>query len=136
MLYHKTFLNKDSDEWVVFIHGAGGSSVVWFRQIQPYAKQFNVLLIDLHGHGRSAKGTEAKTPSYSFENIALDIIKVLDYRKITKAHFVGVSMGTIIVRKIAEIRKEYVKSMILVGAITKLNLSRASWCVLGGHFTK
>lgn len=136
MLYHKTYLNKESDQWVVFIHGAGGSSVVWYKQIQPYAKHFNVLLIDLHGHGRSPKGDETKTHSYTFENIALDIIEVLKHRSISQAHFIGVSMGTIIVRKIAEIRKEYVKSMILVGAITKLNLKSRFLVRLGRYFHK
>lgn len=136
MLYHKIYPNKETDDWVVFIHGAGGSSVVWFKQIQSYARHFNLLLIDLHGHGRSAKGDKLHDTRYSFENIALDIVKILDYRKIPRAHFVGVSMGTIIVRKLAEIKKEYVRSMILVGAITKLNLKSRFLMRFGGIFHK
>ena len=134
MLYHKVYPHKENDEWVVFIHGAGGSSVVWYKQIQQYASHFNLLLIDLHGHGRSAKTNENKKEGYTFETIALDIIKVLDHRNIEQAHFVGVSMGTIIVRKLAEIRKEYVKSMILVGAITRLNLKSRFLVKLGRIF--
>ena len=136
MLYHKIYPNQDSSEWVVFIHGAGGSSVVWYKQIQTYARHFNILLIDLHGHGKSAKGSNSVSTPYSFENIALDIVKVLDYRGIAKAHFVGVSMGTIIVRKLAEIKKEYVRSMILVGAITKLNFKSRFLVRLGRSFHK
>lgn len=134
MLFHKTYIHKEAREWVVFIHGAGGSSVVWYKQIQTYAKHFNLLLIDLHGHGRSAKLNQDASKSYSFENIALDIVKVLDHQKINSAHFVGVSMGTIIVRKIAEIRKEYVQSMILVGAITRLNLKSRFLVRMGRAF--
>ncbi|MFA0678701.1 alpha/beta hydrolase, partial [Vibrio sp. 10N.222.51.A6] len=26
LLFHKTFTHPTSDEWVVFVHGAGGSS--------------------------------------------------------------------------------------------------------------
>ena len=37
--------------WVTFIHGAGGSSSVWFKQIRAFSKYFNLLLIDLRGHG-------------------------------------------------------------------------------------
>lgn len=132
MLYHKIYAKDPQDDWVVFIHGAGGSSVVWYKQIQTYVKHFNLLLIDLHGHGRSAN-IQSKG-HYTFENIALDIIKVLDHRGISKAHFVGVSMGTIIVRKVAEIRREYVKSMIMVGAITKLNLKSRFLVKMGQLF--
>lgn len=134
MLYHKVYPHKENDEWVVFIHGAGGSSVVWYKQIQQYARHFNLLLIDLHGHGRSAKLSANDKGSYTFETIALDIIKVLDHRNIKQAHFVGVSMGTIIVRKLAELKKEYVKSMILVGAITRLNMKSRFLVKLGRIF--
>lgn len=136
MLYHKIYPNKKSDDWVVFIHGAGGSSVVWFKQIQSYARHFNLMLIDLHGHGKSAKGEKAFGTRYSFENIAMDIVRILDFRNISKAHFVGVSMGTIIVRKLAEIKKEYVQSMILVGAITKLNMKSRFLVRMGQMFHK
>ncbi len=136
MLYYKTYLNKESDQWVVFIHGAGGSSVVWYKQIQPYARHFNLLLIDLHGHGRSAKGSETGTSHYTFKNIASDVVKVLNHIGIKKAHFVGVSMGTIIVRQLAEIHKEYVSSMIMVGAITKLNLKSRFLVRVGQIFHK
>jgi pimeloyl-ACP methyl ester carboxylesterase len=136
MLYHKTYLNDASDEWVVFIHGAGGSSVVWYKQIQAYCKHFNLLLLDLRGHGKSADGSSMQRPDYSFESIALDIIDVLDHLKIRQAHFVGVSLGTIIIQKIAEIRKDYVKSMIMVGAITRMNFRSRFFVNLGQIFHK
>lgn len=132
MLYHKIYAKDPQDDWVVFIHGAGGSSVVWYKQIQTYVKHFNLLLIDLHGHGGSAR--IHNKGNYTFETIALDIIKVLDLRGISQAHFVGVSMGTIIVRKLAEIRREYVKSMIMVGAITRLNLKSRFLVKMGRLF--
>ncbi|HAC14855.1 MAG TPA: 2-succinyl-6-hydroxy-2,4-cyclohexadiene-1-carboxylate synthase, partial [Bacteroidetes bacterium] len=88
MLYHKIhYLSGDAD-WVVFVHGAGGSSAVWFKQIKAYKKNFNVLLVDLRGHGKSAPGPESERSDYSFESIASDIIEVMDHRNIPKAHFV------------------------------------------------
>ena len=39
--------------WVTFVHGAGGSSSTWFKQIREFRKEHNVLLIDLRGHGQS-----------------------------------------------------------------------------------
>jgi len=134
MLFHKKYYNSGSSEWVVFIHGAGGSSAVWYKQIQAYAKHFNLLLIDLRGHGRSADGPTLNRLEYSFDSISLDVVEVLDHLKIKQAHFVGVSLGTIVIRKLAETKVEYMKSMILVGAITQLNLKSRFLVKLGRLF--
>ena len=77
MLYHKIFNHKTSKTWVVFVHGAGGSNVVWFRQLRDFKKHFNVLLIDLRGHGKS-KAHYSKEEMYRFDEIALDVIKTMD----------------------------------------------------------
>ncbi len=53
LLFHKTFLHPTSKDWVVFVHGAGGSSSIWFKQIKAYKQHFNLLLLDLRGHGKS-----------------------------------------------------------------------------------
>ncbi len=134
MLHFRTYIHRDSSEWVVFIHGAGGSSAVWYKQIQAYARHFNLLLIDLRGHGNSADGPTLKRFDYSFESIALDVAEVLDHLEIKQAHFVGVSLGTIVIRKFAEIRSAYVKSMIMVGAITEMNLKSRFLVRLGRMF--
>ena len=53
MLYYKTYQHISFTEWVTFIHGAGGSSSIWYKQVRDFKEQFNVLLIDLRGHGKS-----------------------------------------------------------------------------------
>ena len=123
VLYYKTYENNRSDQWVAFIHGAGGSSSIWFRQIKSFQEQYNVLLLDLRGHGKSQEAFERYfTNEHNFENISKDIIDVLDHLKIEKAHFVGISLGTIIIRTICEIAPERVQSLILGGAVTRLNV--------------
>lgn len=121
MLHYRTFKHSTSPDWVTFVHGAGGSSSIWYKQIKAFKKDFNVLLIDLRGHGNS-KGLKLKElPKYTFNNIALDIKEVVDHLNI-KSHFVGISLGSIIIRELAEICPERVKSMIMGGAILKMNL--------------
>jgi pimeloyl-ACP methyl ester carboxylesterase len=134
LLYHKIYHLSEDADWVVFVHGAGGSSAVWFKQIKSYKKHFNLLLIDLRGHGRSPAGPELGREDYSFESIASDLIEVLDHRNIRKAHFVGVSLGTIIVRQLVDLRPEYVKTMILVGAVTKLSFKSRFLVSMGRTF--
>ena len=97
MIYHKTFKHTSSKTWVVFIHGAGGSNLVWFRQLREFKKHFNVLLVDLRGHGKSKK-QYSKAEKYKFDEIALDVVHTMDHLKIEKAHFVGISLGCNVLR--------------------------------------
>lgn len=136
MLYYKEYIKDKDTDWVVFVHGAGGSSSIWFRQLKAFKAKFNVLLIDLRGHGKS-KDLFKKyyQDDYSFEMISEDILQVLDHLNIDKAHFIGVSLGTIIIRTLAELQPERVKSAILCGAITRLNI-RSRFLVAIGHTFK
>ena len=121
MLHFKTFLRKETSLWVTFVHGAGGSSAIWHKQIKDFKKEYNILLIDLRGHGKSKNKIYDKLKSYTFDSISDEIIEVLDYLKILKTHFIGISLGTIIIREIAERFPQRCKSLILGGAVMKLN---------------
>ena len=127
--------NPNAD-WVVFVHGAGGSSSIWYKQIRFFKQYFNVLLMDLRGHGNSQfKIKDSLVDKYTFDMVSQDIIEVLDIHKISKAHFVGISLGTIIIRNIAEEHPERVKSLILGGAIMKMNF-RSRFLMRLGNVTK
>lgn len=120
MLYHKTFRHKTSTTWVVFIHGAGGSNIVWFRQLREFKKHFNVLLVDLRGHGKSKK-EYTQEEKYKFDEIALDVIKTMDHLRIEKAHMVGISLGCIVIRAIDKLAPGRAESIILGGAVIQFN---------------
>jgi len=119
MLHTKKFIHSSSSKWVVFIHGAGGSSAVWFKQIKPFSEKFNVLLLDLRGHGQSKLKTDSK--NYSFKIIANDVLLTMQEHAIETAHFVGVSMGSIIIKQLYSLSPKTVQSMVFAGAVTKLN---------------
>ena len=105
------------------MHGAGGSSSIWFKQIRAFRSKFNVLLLDLRGHGNSKPTLkDAFNSKYTFDSITNDIVEVLDYVKINQSHFIGISLGTILIRNLAENHPRRVKSMIMGGAIMKLDL--------------
>ena len=102
MLHYKLYNHPSSIEVVTFIHGAGGSSAIWFKQLRAFKEKYNVLLIDLRGHGNSKKGFFNKIKRYNFKVVGDDVIEVLNFLKIESAHFIGISLGTIIIREIAE----------------------------------
>ncbi len=120
MIYHKTFVHKKSDTWVVFVHGAGGSNAVWFKQLRDFKKHFNVLIIDLRGHGKS-KEHYTQAEIYKSNEIALDVIQIMDHLKIEKAHFVGISLGCIVIRAIDKLAPGRAESIILGGAVIQFN---------------
>ena len=135
MISYTLYKNESSDEWVTFVHGAGGSSSIWFKQIREFQKHFNVLLLDLRGHGNSNQQIKkAFKQKYTFASIANDVLEVLDYLKIKNAHFVGISLGSIVIRQLAEMHPERVKSMILGGAILKMNFRSQILMRLGNLF--
>jgi pimeloyl-ACP methyl ester carboxylesterase len=136
MLHYKTHVIAEDAPWVVFVHGAGGSSSIWFMQIKEFVKHFNVLLVDLRGHGRSKQiSTSREERNYNFEVVTRDVIEVLDALHIRRAHFIGISLGTILIRNISELAPERVDSMIMGGAIIRLNV-RAQVLVAIGNFFK
>lgn len=122
MLHYTTYRLNETAPWVTFVHGAGGSSAIWYKQIRDFKKSFNVLLVDLRGHGKSKAPVYEKIKQYSFDQIGDEVIEVLDHLHIQMSHFIGISLGTIIIREITERHPERVKSMVLAGAIMKLNV--------------
>ena len=124
-----------STEWVTFVHGAGGSSSIWFKQIRDFQKHFNVLLLDLRGHGNSNEQIKtAFKQKYTFKSIANDVIEVIDHLQINSSHFVGISLGSIVIRQLAEMYPTRVQSMILGGAILKMNFRSQILMRLGNTF--
>ena len=121
MLYHSIYeAENSSKKWITFIHGAGGNSSIWFNQVRFFKAYFNVLLIDLRGHGKSK--VSPKGTKYTFNIIIDDILNVLDHNKIEKSHFVGISLGSILIQKMIQLHSNKVEKIGLGGAILNLNL--------------
>ncbi|MDR2910187.1 MAG: alpha/beta hydrolase [Bacteroidales bacterium] len=120
MIYHKTFIQNSLKPWVVFIHGAGGSNVIWFKQLRDFKKRYNVLLVDLRGHGKSKK-IYSQEEIYKFDEIGMDVIQIMDYLNIKKAHFIGISLGCIVIRAIDKLAPARAESIILGGAVIQFN---------------
>ena len=138
MISYQKYTHSKSSTWVTFIHGAGGSSSIWFKQIRDFKKNFNVLLIDLRGHGNSKNHSvqfkDSFKNDYTFDFITEDIIEVIDFEKIEKSHFIGISLGTILIRNIAEKYPKRVESMIMGGAILKMNVRSRFLMRMGNIF--
>jgi pimeloyl-ACP methyl ester carboxylesterase len=136
MLSYRTYEQGPDADWVVLVHGAGGSSAIWYRQVRVFQKHFNVMLVDLRGHGDSSRRGPIGSLNYTFEDVSRDVVEVLDHAGIDKAHFVGMSLGSIVIRVIAEIAPDRVHSLIMGGAIMRLNFRSRLLVGLGNLFKR
>lgn len=121
LLHYKTYHHQHSQEWLVFIHGAGGSIATWKYQVEAFKPYFNLLLLDLRDHGKS-KNLEPAFNNYNFDIVSEDILRVIDHLGLEKAHFMSMSLGSVILQKINEKRPELVDKMIMAGGVF-----RATW---------
>ena len=64
-----------------------------------------------------------------------DIVEVLNSLSIEKSHFIGVSLGTIIVRDLADRYPNLVESLVLAGAILKFNI-RSNMLMIFGNILR
>ncbi len=136
LLHHKIYQHADPRDWVVLVHGAGGSANIWFKQLWAYRAKYNLLLLDLRGHGNSPTMIEGLIEGrYSFRSVTQDVVQLLDHLQIRRAHFVGISLGTIIIRTLAQLQPQRVQSMVLGGAVTRLN-KLSQLMVKAGHLLK
>lgn len=100
--------------WIVLIHGFGGSKHMWKKQVEAYT-DFNLLIPELPGHGDSQEGISQENMQLS--DVAVEMVEVLHQQGIYKAHFICVSLGTLVVSAVMEYCPEIVDSVIFCGAV-------------------
>ena len=77
---------------VILVHGGMGNSNYWGLQIPALARQFQVIVLDSRGHGRSTRNNETIT----YHLMATDVVALMDALHVPKAALVGWSDGAII----------------------------------------
>ena len=95
---------------IVFLHGFLGDSSIWESSSKRLTeKDFQVLGIDLPGHGKSAILQKPLT----MELMAEVVKKVLDENHILEATFIGHSMGGYVTLAFAEKHSKYINGLCL-----------------------
>jgi pimeloyl-ACP methyl ester carboxylesterase len=106
---------------VVFIHGVLNDHSVWILQSRYLAHHgWNVLAIDLPGHGKSGG-----RPPASVEAASAEVLALLDAAGISKAALVGHSFGSLIALETAARAPERVSQLVLVGTAFPMRVSPA-----------
>lgn len=100
---------------LIFIHGSGGDHTGWSYQYSRLHKQYNIVAVDLPGHGSSTGGGEKDVDQYCFR-----IKKLLNVLQLPKPVLVGHSLGAAIAIKFALLHPQDVAGIVPVGGGLKM----------------
>ncbi len=102
----------------VLIVAGGGADARYYSGLSALLeKDFQVILMDPRGGGRSERGEE----EYSFNLLASDIIALLDYLGIRMINLVGHSMGGMTAQYFACKHPERIKKLVLWATASSLS---------------
>jgi 3-oxoadipate enol-lactonase len=94
----------------------GTNYSMWDAQALEFTKSLRVLRYDTRGHGQSSV-----TPGpYSIEQLARDVIELLDILHLDKAHFCGLSMGGMIGMWLGANAPNRLRKMVLCNTAAKI----------------
>jgi pimeloyl-ACP methyl ester carboxylesterase len=100
---------------LIFIHGSGSDHTGWVQQYSQLHKQFNIVAVDLPGHGASTGSGEN-----TVENYCLWIKKILDNLKPPKPILIGHSLGAAITLRFALNYPQDIVGIVPVGGGIKM----------------
>ncbi len=98
-------------KWVLFLHAAFADHTMFDSQAEYFKDKYNVLTLDLIGHGKSLDAKKGD----SIAKTADWIKEIFDKEGIAKAHIVGISLGAVIAQDFAGKYPESVSSLACFG---------------------
>src|SRR5438552_9724810 len=96
---------------VVFVHGLGATSNVWYAQRTILSKNYQVIVYDRSGSGRSQQAREG----YSINAWTDELAGLLDFLAVPSAVVVGHSLGSMIAQRFAGKYANRTKALVLAG---------------------
>jgi 3-oxoadipate enol-lactonase len=83
------FSGPETAPVLVFSHPLGTDLTMWDGQVADFIRGFRVLCYDKRGHGRSS----SPAGPYTIEQMGRDAVALLDYLKLDKVNYCGLSIG-------------------------------------------
>jgi pimeloyl-ACP methyl ester carboxylesterase len=132
----KTFyrIKEKGSHPILFIHGAACNSSLWKFQLKYFGQKWNVIAIDLMGHGKSALSLPPS--KISIKQYADFIDKFLEALNIKDATLIGHSMGGAISIQFCLEHPEKVLSLGLINTGAKLGANPQLLNMLRSDFRK
>lgn len=95
---HYDLLGPDDGPVLCLAHALSADTGIWAEQLPSLlATGWRVLRLDMRGHGGSAAGRPIQPDGgYSMDELARDVVRVLDVLGLDRVHFAGLSIGGMI----------------------------------------
>lgn len=100
-----------NNEWLIFVHAAFVDHRMFEKQFEYFSGKFNLLAIDILGHGNSIHARKGDC----IEKTADWIDRIFQKHNISAAHFVGVSLGSVFIQDFAYKYEDKVLSLTCFG---------------------
>ncbi|HJU06270.1 MAG TPA: alpha/beta hydrolase [Nitrospiraceae bacterium] len=95
---------------VIFVHGVVTTSNIFPDYLDAFSPDYRGIAVDLRGYGNSQKPTSG----FTIDRFAKDLIKLVDQLGIENSVWVGVSMGGMILQRLALDYPDRVRALVLV----------------------
>jgi 3-oxoadipate enol-lactonase len=103
-------LEAGTGDHVIYVHGVVTTSNIFPKYVGAYQPRFRGIAVDLRGYGDSEK----PATGFTINQFSRDLIHLADALHIDKAVWVGVSMGGMILQRLALDHPERVRALVLV----------------------
>jgi 3-oxoadipate enol-lactonase len=101
---------------LLFSNSLGTTHRMWDPQLDAFTHHFRVLRYDSRGHGQSS----ATPGPYTIEQLAGDIMQLLDALKLERVHFCGLSMGGMIGMFLGAAHSSRLNKLVLCNTAAKI----------------
>lgn len=110
---------------VLFVHGLGSSATDWELQLEFFAQHYQVILVDLRGHGQSSR----PSTGYSIPQFTADVQALLQHLGYQRVHLVGISLGGMVGFQLAVTAPSLLQSLTVLNSAPYIRLTtlRQRW---------
>jgi 3-oxoadipate enol-lactonase len=103
---------------ILLIHGLGSSSRDWEKQVESFVQEYQVITVDLRGHGQS----DRPRGPYSIRMFAEDTVALIRELEVAPLHIVGISMGGMVAFELVVRFPELVRSLTIVNSYPEMRV--------------
>lgn len=104
-------------EKIIFVHGSGWNTTMWYKQRDALQKNMEVIIVDLPGHGKSRGNACDSVEEYS-ESLYI----MMKEQNLGKCYIAGHSLGGAICMSLTLSHPDVVKGLIIIGSGAKLRV--------------
>jgi pimeloyl-ACP methyl ester carboxylesterase len=111
-------VNGEGNTALIFVHGWSCDARYWQKQVPVFAQNYQVITVDLAGHGHSSFDRE----EFTMMSFAKDIEAIIKKENIDRAILIGHSMGGAVIAESAKLNPEGVIGIIGVDTLQNITL--------------